>query len=149
VTTRQTTRRNWLGRAVAPAAVAQLRAACGGPAAGTPGAAREPVTLSFLSCRPIAMHQFAPTWQAYQQAHNETLEVDKSGDSSQEKLTAMLVAGSAPDLLDANTSHLPKMYDSGFVLPLDAHLSRDRIALDRDWAVLGIERWRQKTYRVP
>jgi ABC-type glycerol-3-phosphate transport system substrate-binding protein len=41
------------------------------------------------------------------------------------------------------------MYDGGFVLQLDRYLSRDKIALDREWAVLGIERWRQKTYGVP
>ena len=41
------------------------------------------------------------------------------------------------------------MYDSGFVLEVTKYLTRDRINLDKDWAVLGIERWRQKTYGVP
>lgn len=112
-------------------------------------ARREPVTLTFMSWRPIAMDQFAPAWQEYSEQHNVILEVDKGGDSNQEKITTMFASDTGPDLFDANTRNLPKMYDSGFVLQLDQYLSRDRINLDRDWALLGIERWRQKTYGVP
>ncbi|MGH2350679.1 MAG: extracellular solute-binding protein, partial [Chloroflexota bacterium] len=101
------------------------------------------------SWRPPAMDQFAPFWQEYSQKHNVRLEVDKSGDYGQEKLTTMFASDSGPDLFDSEYQSLPKMYDTGFVLEVTKYLSRDRITLDKDWAVLGIERWRQKTYGVP
>jgi ABC-type glycerol-3-phosphate transport system substrate-binding protein len=126
-------------------------AACA-PAAGSSGSApesKEPVALSFLSWRPPAMAQFAPYWQEYQRKHNVTLAVDDSGDGNQEKLTTMFASDTAPDLFDANTRNQPSMYNSGFVLEISKYLSRDRVPLDKDWALLGIERWRSKTYGVP
>lgn len=126
-------------------------AACGGLGdTGTQSAANKPpVKLSFMSWRPIAMEQFAPAWKAYEQKNNVTLEIDPSGDGSQEKITTMFAADVGPDLFDSNTRSLPKMYDSGFVLEVTKYLTRDKINLDKDWGVLGIERWRQKTYGVP
>ena len=61
----------------------------------------------------------------------------------------MLVSDTAPDVWDGRTDVLLKMYDSGWVLPLDRHLARDKVALDRDWVPTGVERWRQKVYGVP
>lgn len=126
-------------------------AACGLSAGQeqAPAVSKTPVTLSFLSWRPIAMDQFEPAWTAYGQKNNVKLDVDKSGDGNQEKLTTMMAANTAPDLFDANTTFLPKQYDGGAVLQIDKYLSRDKITLDKDWALLGIERWRQKTYGVP
>ena len=141
-----------LGTASAALAVGSVAlAACGGAGAGSGsgGAAKPPVKLTYLSWRPIAMEQFAPAWKAYQTKNNATIEVDPSGLGNQEKLITMFASDSGPDLWDANTSLLPKMYDNGFVLELTKYLSRDKITLDKDWAPLGIERWRQKTYAVP
>ena len=132
-----------------------LAAACGGPEAGgqqsaqQAGARAAPVTLRFWSWRPIAMDQFAPIWKEYGAAHNVAFEVDPSGDYEQAKLTTMLVSDTAPDVWDGRTDVLLKMYDSGWVLPLDRHLARDKVALDRDWVPTGVERWRQKVYGVP
>jgi ABC-type glycerol-3-phosphate transport system substrate-binding protein len=137
-------------RAAALGLPGALLAACSGqPAAQAPAANTPPVTLSFLSWRPPAMDQFAPSWQEYGQKHNVTITVDKDGDYDQTKLTTMIVSDTGPDLFDSETQHLPKMYDSGFVLELTKYLSRDKITLDKDWGVLGIERWRQKTFGVP
>jgi ABC-type glycerol-3-phosphate transport system substrate-binding protein len=104
-----------------------------------------------MSGRGIAMDQFKPAWAAYGERHHVTFEVERTANVTENavKLTALLAADQAPDLFDANTTFLPKMYDSGAVLRLDAYLAGDKIALDRDWAVLGIERWRQKTYSLP
>jgi multiple sugar transport system substrate-binding protein len=136
----------WGGGGALVGTLAACDAGRGGPA---PAANRPPVKLSFMSWRPIAMDQFAPAWREYEQKQNATIEVDPSGDGNQEKITTMFAADTGPDLFDSNTRSLPKMYDSGFVLEVTQHLTRDRINLDRDWAVLGIERWRQKTYGVP
>lgn len=134
----------------AGAGAATLLAACGGNAPASPGgAAKPPVKLTYLSWRPVAMEQFAPAWKEYQTKNNATIEVDPSNLGNQEKLITMFAADAGPDLWDANTATLPKMYDSGFVLEVTKYLSRDKLNLDRDWAPLGVERWRQKTYAVP
>jgi multiple sugar transport system substrate-binding protein len=127
-------------------------AACGQAQQGgeaLPAQRRQMIVLTFLSWRPPAMDQFAPFWDDYGKKNNLRIEVDKSGDYQQTKLNTMFASDTGPDLFDAETQSLPKMYDSGFVLQLDKYLSRDRISLDKEWAVLGIERWRQKTYGVP
>lgn len=144
---RTSRRRVLLAGALLPAVAAcgPLRDQSGGAGA----ASKPPVTLSFLSWRPIAMDQFEPAWTEYGKKNNVRFDVDKTGDGAQVKITTMFAADTGPDLFDANTRNLPKMYDGGFVLPIDKYLSRDRIALDKDWAILGIERWRQKTYGVP
>jgi ABC-type glycerol-3-phosphate transport system substrate-binding protein len=137
-----------LGAGVAAGALA----ACSAPGAvSQPAPGGPPVTLSFMSGRGIAMDQFAPAWTEYGQQHNVTFEVERTANVTENavKLTALFAADQGPDLFDANTSFLPRMYDGGAVLALDRYLSADRIALDRDWAVLGIERWRQKAYAVP
>ena len=95
------------------------------------------------------MDQFAPFWQEYGKKNNTTIEVDKTGDFAQQKLTTMFASDSGPDLFDSEFQSLPRMYDSGFVLAVDRYVSRDKLALEKDWAVLGIERWRQKTYGLP
>jgi fructooligosaccharide transport system substrate-binding protein len=148
------TRRSFLSTAGSAGAAlpAVLLAACGDRGARqapTAGRREAPVTLSFLSWRPPAMTQFAPSWREFSQKSNIIIEVDDTGDGNQEKITAMFAADSGPDLFDANTRNLPAMYNSGFVLQIDPYLTRDRVNLDRDWGMLGIERWRQRTYGVP
>lgn len=146
------TRRGFLLGAAAGGSA--LLAACGeagGTTASAPaaGKSKEPVTLTFLSWRPPAMKQFDPYWKEYSKKSNIHLEVDDSGDGNQEKITTMFAADTGPDLFDTNTRSLPSMYNNGFVLEITKYLSRDKINLDKDWGVLGIERWRQKTYGVP
>ena len=146
----RTTRRGLVLGAAAGLSGAAL-AACGAPAsspsAGT--VSKEPVTLSFLSWRPPAMAQFKPYWEEYQKKNNVTLLVDDSADGNQEKITTMFASDTGPDLFDANTRNLPSMYSNGFVLEISKYLNRDKVNLDKDWALLGIERWRGKTYGVP
>jgi fructooligosaccharide transport system substrate-binding protein len=147
---RGSSRRGLLASAGGLAGVAL--AACagtGGDAGQKPAASKQPVTLQFLSWRPPAMDQFAPFWADYAKQTNVTINVDKSGDFAQEKITTMFAADSGPDLWDTEFQSLPKMYDAKFALELDKYLSRDKVTIDRDHAVLGIERWRQKTYGVP
>ncbi|MDQ3699406.1 MAG: extracellular solute-binding protein [Chloroflexota bacterium] len=95
------------------------------------------------------MDQFAPFWTEYGNKNNVRFEVDKSGDYEQTKITTMFASDSGPDLFDTEFQSLPRMYDSKFVLELDKYLSRDKISLERDMALVGIERWRQKTYGIP
>ena len=136
------------GASVAGAALAAC-AGIGGDAGAKPAASKQPVTLQFLSWRPPAMDQFAPFWADYTKQTNVTISVDKPGDFAQEKITTMFAADSGPDLWDTEFQSLPKMYDAKFALELDKYLSRDKVTIDKDHAVLGIERWRQKTYGVP
>ena len=59
------------------------------------------------------MDQFAPFWQEYGKKNNTTIEVDKTGDFAQQKLTTMFASDSGPDLFDSEFQSLPRMYDSG------------------------------------
>jgi ABC-type glycerol-3-phosphate transport system substrate-binding protein len=144
------TRRRALAGATAGGATVAL-AACSWPAAGQPagGARPAPVTLAFLTWRPITKEQFAPAWAEFTAKTGITLDIDNTGDGNQVKLMTMFAADTGPDLFDSNVRIVPKQYDSGFVLALDPFLARDRLNLDRDWVPTGIERWRQKTYAVP
>jgi ABC-type glycerol-3-phosphate transport system substrate-binding protein len=137
------------GGALTAGALAGCGLGASGGGESRPGSSKGPVTLTFLSWRPAAMDQFAPFWEEYGKQTNVRLEVDKSGDYEQTKLTTMFASDSGPDLFDSEFQSLPKIYDAKFVLELDKYLSRDRITLEREWAVLGIERWRQKTFGVP
>ncbi|HVG98477.1 MAG TPA: extracellular solute-binding protein [Chloroflexota bacterium] len=124
--------------------------ACSAPGGVEPPAAsKAPVALSFMSWRPIAMDQFEPIWTEYGKKNNVTFDVDKSDDGNLTKLTTMFAADAGMDLFDAATGVMPRMYDAGSVLQLDKYLTRDKLTLDKEWAILGIERWRQKTYGVP
>jgi multiple sugar transport system substrate-binding protein len=142
--------RRGLLRGTVPVLAGAALAACGMPGgAEAPAASKAPAKLTFMSWRPVAMDQFAPAWKTYQEKNNVIITVDPSGDGAQQKITTMFAADTGPDLFDANQSYLPKMYDAGFVLEVTKYITRDKVNLDRDWAVLGTERWRQKTYGVP
>jgi fructooligosaccharide transport system substrate-binding protein len=148
----RSTRRSVVGTGVALAGAVFAACGPGGGSAGTdgrPAAGKPPVTLSFLSWRPAAMDQFAPFWTEYGNKNNVRFEVDKGGDFEQTKITTMFASDTGPDLFDTEYQSLPRMYDSKFVLELDNFISRDKIALERDMALVGIERWRQKTYGIP
>jgi ABC-type glycerol-3-phosphate transport system substrate-binding protein len=148
----RTTRRMLAGSGVGLAGAVLAACGPGGGSAGTdgrPAAGKPPVTLSFLSWRPAAMDQFAPFWTEYGTKNNVRFEVDKGGDFEQTKVTTMFASDTGPDLFDTEYQSLPRMYDSKFVLELDNYLSRDKISLERDMALVGIERWRQKTYGIP
>jgi ABC-type glycerol-3-phosphate transport system substrate-binding protein len=148
-TTRRGTSRRAALRGAGMGLAGAAAVACSAPGgAEPPAASKAPVTLSFMSWRPIAMDQFEPIWTEYGKKNNVTFDVDKSDDSNLTKLTTMFAADAGMDLFDASTGVMPRMYDAGFVLQLDKYLSRDKLTLDKDWAILGIERWRQKTYGV-
>jgi ABC-type glycerol-3-phosphate transport system substrate-binding protein len=141
------TRRGVLGGAAATGA---LLAACdGAPPAQTLTRSAAPVTLVFMHYQPIKKEQFAPAWPALLEKTNITIEVDNTNDSNQTKLFTMLAADTGPDLWEANSRVITKMYDNGSVLALDARVARDRIPFDRDWAPTGVEHYRQKIYGVP
>ena len=75
------TRRALVAGMGASAAALGALTACGVvPGGGPPAATGAPVTLSFLSWRPIAMEQFAPAWKEYERKHNVAFEIDPTGE---------------------------------------------------------------------
>ncbi len=122
-----------------------------GSTAATPMPRTQPVTLRFMSARGDAMSRFTPVWNDYGSRHKITFEVERAA-SLQDlntKLTAMYASDSAPDVNDAFADGVARFYDAGFVLQLDQYLARDKVNLEREWALTGIERWRSKTYALP
>ena len=65
------------------------------------------------------------------------------------KFQTQLAGGTAPDVLLADSHAQTKWFDSGAHLDLTSYLARDRINLDRDYALVGIEHWCGKVYFVP
>lgn len=65
------------------------------------------------------------------------------------KFQAQLVGGTPPDLVLADSHAQTKWFDAGNHLDLAPLLARDKIDLQRDYALTGIEFWCGSVYFVP
>ena len=65
------------------------------------------------------------------------------------KFQAQLAGGTPPDVILANSHAQTKWFDSGAHADLAPYLARDRIRLERDYALVGIEQWCGRVYFVP
>jgi multiple sugar transport system substrate-binding protein len=143
------------GAAGAAAWAAAGIAACGLPGGqgGPPAGAREQaVTLRYLTWYG---GDRLPTTTAWIKAFNEEwprvkVEVEEAPLAEiPTKFQTQLAGGTAPDVLLADSHAQTKWFDSGAHLDLTSYLARDRINLDRDYALVGIEHWCGKVYFVP
>jgi multiple sugar transport system substrate-binding protein len=130
-------------------------AACGVPGqqGGPPAGAREQaVTLRYMTWYGADR---LPTTQAWVKAFNE--EWPKVKVEIEEllladvptKFQAQLAGGTPPDVIVADSHAQTKWFDTGAHLDMTSYLARDRINLDRDYAMVGIEHWCGKVYFVP
>ncbi|HET7771642.1 MAG TPA: extracellular solute-binding protein [Chloroflexota bacterium] len=147
-------RRTLLGRSALTASAAGL-AACGVPGAqsGPPaGLKDQTATVRYMTWYGADR---LPTTQAWIKAYNE--EFPKVKVEIEElvladvpvKFQAQLAGGTPPDLILADSHAQTKWFDSGAHLDMTQFLARDRINLDRDYALVGIEHWCGKVYFIP
>jgi multiple sugar transport system substrate-binding protein len=130
-------------------------AACGIPGvASTPASGLKdvPVTLRYLTWYGGDRR---PTTDAWIKAFNEewprvNVEVEEVtlGDFPT-KFQTQLAGGTPPDVVLADSHAQTKWFDAGAHLDLGPMLARDKINLQRDYALVGIEFWCGKVYFVP
>jgi multiple sugar transport system substrate-binding protein len=147
-------RRVLLSGTIAAGTAAGL-AACGlpGQSSGPPAGLKEQaVTLRYMTWYG---GDRLPTTQAWVKAFNDEwpkVKVDIEEMPLAEiptKFQTQLAGGTPPDLLLADSHAQTKWFDTGAHLDMTPMLARDRINLDRDYALVGIEHWCGKVYFVP
>lgn len=148
---RRISRRRVLAQA---AARATLLAACGLPGQTAPAAALkdQAVTVRYLTWYGADRR---PTTDAWVKAFNEEwpkVKVDVEElvlADFPTKFQTQLAGGTPPDLVVADSHAQSKWFDTGVHLDLAPLLARDKINLNRDYALVGIEQWCGKVYFVP
>ncbi len=135
--------------------VAGALAACGQPAGGgsaPPMDAKTAATVRYLTWWQL---DGAPTLNEWRQGFKEEWsnvnvepEVIALGEYNT-KFQVSLASGTPPDTVLQNSHAQTRWYDSGVHLDLTAMLTRDKINLQRDYALMGTEVWCGKTYALP
>jgi multiple sugar transport system substrate-binding protein len=140
------------GAAAGSAALAA--AACGlpGQSANTAALKEQAVTLRYMTWYG---GDRLPTTNAWIKAFNDEwpkvkVEVEELVLADlPTKFQTQLAGGTPPDLVLADSHAQTKWFDSGAHLDMGPLLARDRINLDRDYALVGIEHWCGKVYFIP
>ena len=65
------------------------------------------------------------------------------------KFQVMVAGGTPPDIVLQNSHAQTRWYDSNVHVDLTSYLARDKINLQRDYALMGTELWCGKTYALP
>jgi ABC-type glycerol-3-phosphate transport system substrate-binding protein len=152
--TNRVSRRRVLSGAQAAAATGVL-AACRTPAPGSSaeksGAPPQPVEIRFANW----VQDYVPYWEQILPRFTEqtritvTIEYIPYGNEWGTKLLALFTAGSAPDAAHSVSHTDTKFYDAGFMLDLTSIVARDKINIDRDYTLMGTEKWCGKLFALP
>jgi multiple sugar transport system substrate-binding protein len=123
-----------------------------GPAAPPAGLTERAVTLRYLTWyggdrRPTTDAWIAAFNQEWPRATVEVEEVTLADFPT--KFQTQLAGGTPPDLVVADSHAQSKWFDTGAHLDLSPMLARDKINLQRDYGLVGIEFWCGKVYFVP
>jgi ABC-type glycerol-3-phosphate transport system substrate-binding protein len=146
-------RRRLLQQSIAFApALAGAACGAGGPSGPAAGLAEQAVTLRYLTWyggdrRPTTDAWIAAFNEGWPRARVEVEELVLNDFPA--KFQAQLAGGTPPDVVLADSHAQTKWFDSGAHLDLAPYLNRDRINLQRDYALVGIEQWCGKVYFVP
>lgn len=147
-------RRGLLGQAAGWGA-ALAAAACGLPGAGQPspaGLKDAAVTVRYLTWWPTERFGTVNAWKTALKDEwpKVNLEVEQTplGEFNT-KFQVGLTSGTPPDVVLSNSHAQTRWYDSGVHLDLSSMLARDKISLQRDYALMGTELWCGKTYALP
>ena len=128
--------------------------ACGGPGAGG--------GTQFSPTSPPVSIRFA-NWQAdYKPFQDQTFpkftektnikieyELHPSGGPWAEKMTAFFVSGDPPDVAHSGSMTDTRFYDAGNIMDLGPIVAREKMNLDRDYVLMGTEKWCGKTFALP
>jgi len=145
------TRRAFIGSGVLAGAAL---AACAGP--GAPQATQFSPTSAPTQIRFAWWQQdYKPFWdQIFPKFREKTninieLEFYASGAVWAEKMTALFVSGDQPDAAHSSSMVDTRYYDAGNIMDITSVLAREKVNIDRDYALMGTEKWCGKTYAMP
>jgi multiple sugar transport system substrate-binding protein len=134
---------------------AGLLAACG---AGSQGGEGKPLdkqataTVRYLTWWPLDRAGTIDTWRSDLKADFPNINVESEIIALADyntKFQVALSSGTAPDVVLQNSHAQTRWYDAGAHLDLTSLLARDKINLQRDYALMGTELWCGKTYALP
>jgi multiple sugar transport system substrate-binding protein len=155
--TTKTSRRRiiWLGAAAASLGAAGAVAACGSQGQAGAGKAldtKQAVTVRYLTWWPLDRAGTIEEWKTGLKAEwpniNVETEVITLGEYNT-KFQVAVASGTPPDVVLQNSHAQTRWYDSGVHLDLSSLVARDKINLQRDYALMGTELWCGKTYALP
>src|SRR6266545_2577566 len=147
------TRRHMLSGVTGTAAALAV-AACGVPGAdgGKAIDTKQAATVRYMTWWPLERTNTIDAWKADLRAEFPNINVETEtlalGDYNT-KFQVMVAGGTPPDLVLQNSHAQTRWYDTGVHLDLTSLLARDKINLQRDYALMGTELWCGKTYALP
>src|SRR5436190_10088858 len=136
------TRRRMLSGATGTAAALTV-AACGVPGSSGPTIdAKQTATVRYMTWWPLERANTIDMWKSDLKAEFPNINVETEtlalGDYNT-KFQVMLAGGTPPDIVLQNSHAQTRWYDGGAHLDLTALLARDKINLQRDYALMGTE----------
>ncbi|HEX2516448.1 MAG TPA: sugar ABC transporter substrate-binding protein, partial [Chloroflexota bacterium] len=154
----QTSRRRLLGAGTGLLALGTTAAlaACGAPAgSGSPSGgvdAKTTGTVRYLTWWTLDRAPTMDEWKKdfKEEFPNVTIEPELITLAEYNaKFQVAIASGTPPDTVLQNSHAQTRWYDSGVHLDLNPLLARDKINLQRDYALIGTEVWCGKTYAMP
>lgn len=139
---------------VGAAGVAGVLAGCGMPGqeSGKPLDTQVASTVRYLTWWPLDRAGTIDDWKNGLKADWPNIKVESEvivlGDYNT-KFQVAIAAGTPPDAVLQNSHAQTRWYDGGVHLDLTTLLARDKINLQRDYALMGTEMWCGKTYALP
>jgi multiple sugar transport system substrate-binding protein len=153
----KTTRRGYLGSISAALGGAAL-AACA-PGESSTGATPKrstPVTITFNTWYDVVTNPIVPLFKKFEEETNIKVEHDinpANRDANQgggmPKYTAWYVSGTAPDVVNGENFSWSQFYSTNVILEITDYLKRDKIDLNKQYALMGSEVWCGKAYAMP
>ncbi|MGH2354633.1 MAG: ABC transporter substrate-binding protein [Chloroflexota bacterium] len=144
------TRRVMVARGAAAAGCLAV-AACGpGGASSTPAKpAKQPVTLRYTTFwNQERLDVLQPAVDEFEAQTGHTVQLEPVQNYA-EKLVTQFVGGSAADVPHAHNQVMTKLYDQGMILDLLPYAKREKMHVQRDYGLMGIEFWDGKLYAMP
>ena len=128
--------------------------ACGAPGGSAPAAtdSKTPATVRYLTWWQLDRAPTLDEWKRdfKEDAPNVTVEPEVITLAEYNaKFQVAISSGTAPDVVLQNSHAQTRWYDAGVHLDLTQLLARDKINLQRDYALMGTEVWCGKTYALP
>jgi len=132
-----------------------LVAACGAGGGGSDvkaADAKQAATVRYLTWWPLERANTLDLWKSGLREEFPNIKVEVETIALGEYNTKFQVAvagGVPPDVVLQNSHAQTRWYDSNVHLDLTSLLARDKINLQRDYALMGTEIWCGKTYALP
>ena len=148
------TRRRMLGGVTGGAAAVTLAACGAGGGAGDVKAAdaKQAATVRYLTWWANDRTATIDLWKDGLKEEFPNIKVETEqivlGDYNT-KFQVMVAGGTPPDIVLQNSHAQTRWYDGNVHLDLTSLLARDKINLQRDYALMGTELWCGKTYALP